>query len=431
MRTFLIIWLGQVGSAIGSRMTNFAMTLWVWDLTHQATALALVGFFTQLPQLLATPFAGVIVDRCSRKQLMIAGDAMAALSTVVILWLHASDQLQIWHLYGAGAINGMFSQCQQLAYTASMSLMMPERHYSRALSLNFLAGYGSSIIGPAIAGAIYPLVGLTGILLVDLSTFAIAVLTVLFVAIPQPEPQVNPLSFQKDLTVGVHYLVQRPGLMGILVTAALFQLAYQVTFALHAPMILARSNGSAQMLAIVSSTAGAGGVVGAILITAWGGPRPRIYGVILGMIGAGLSKVGFSLGRNLLLWVPMQFCLAFNFPLMGSSGNAIWLSKVPPDLQGRVFAISVLIKGMMAPLGRLVAGPLADRVFEPAMMPQGWLSQALGGLFGSKPGAGMAVLYSMAALAMALVGLCGYLYRPLRTVESTLPDHRAIGDNSA
>lgn len=422
MRTFLIIWLGQLGSSVGSRMTSFAMTLWVWDLTQQATALALVGFFTQLPQMLATPFAGVIVDRYSRKQLMMVGDAIAALSTLVILWLHISDHLQIWHLYGAGAINGMFGQLQQLAYTASMTLMVPQRHYSRALSLNFLSGYGSGILGPAIAGAIYPVVGLTGILLVDLVTFAIATLTILLATIPQPQISATSLAFRQDLAVGFRYLCERPGLMGILVTAALFQLAFQMTAALHAPMILARSGGSSQILATVYATSGVGGVMGALLITMWGGPRSRIYGVLLGMIGAGLSRVGFSLGRSLALWMPMQFCLAFNFPLMGSSGNAIWLSKVPPNLQGRVFAISILIKGLMSPIGRLAAGPLADRVFEPAMMPGGWLVPLFGPLFGTGRGAGMALLCGFAAIAMILVGLGGYLYPPLRNVESTLAD---------
>ena len=425
MRIFLTIWLGQLGSTIGSRMTSFALTLWAWDLTQQATALALVGFFTQLPQMLTTPFAGVIVDRYSRKQLMMVGDAAAVFSTIVILWLHTNNQLQIWHLYGAGAINGMFGQLQQLAYAASMTLMVPERHYSRALSLNFLSGYGSNIIGPAIAGTVYPIVGLTGILLVDLGTFAIATVTLLLATIPQPQPPDIPLAIGKDLAVGFRYLSQRPGMVGILITAALFQFIFQITSALHAPMILARSGGSAQTLATVYTTAGIGGVVGAILITTWGGPRPRIYGVLLGMIGAGLSRAGFSLGHSLTLWIPAQFCLSFNFPVMGSSGNAIWLSKVPPDLQGRVFSISVLIKGLMAPLGRLAAGPLADRIFEPAMMPGGQLVPIFGHLFGTGRGAGMAVLCGLASIAMTLVGLCGFLYQPLRTVEATLPDHSA------
>ena len=422
MRTFLTVWLGQLGSSVGSRMTHFTITLWAWDLTQQATALALVGFFTQVPMLLVTPFAGVIVDRWNRKRLMMVGDAVAGASTVVILWLYTSGQLQIWHLYGAGAINGTFTQIQQLAYTTSMALMVPERHYSRAVSLNFLAGYGANILGPAIAGTLYPIIGLVGILLIDLGTFVMATLTVLLATIPQPPVTVAPVALVNDLAVGFRYLAQRPGMIGILVTAALFQLMNGIGNAIHAPMILARSHGSAQTLAIISAMAGIGGVFGAVLMAIWQGPRPRIYGVLLGMVGAGLSKLGLGLGHNLGLWVPMQFCSSFNFPIMGGSGNAIWLSKVPPDLQGRVFSISVLIKGLVSPIGRLLVGPVADHVFEPAMMPDGQLAPIFGGLFGTGRGAGMAVIYSFAGLVMVLIGLCGFLYPPLRTVEAVLPD---------
>jgi len=424
MRTFLTVWLGQFGSNVGSRMTHFAITLWAWDLTQQATALALVGFFIQVPRMLATPLAGVIVDRCNRKYLMVVGDVVAAVSTLLLLWLYTNGRLQIWHLYGTGAINGAFSQIQQLAYTTSMTLMVPPRHYSRAMGLNFLSGYGANIVGPALVGAIYPLVQLSGILWVDLGTFAIAVLTVLFVPIPQPERATGPAAFGKDFVAGFRYLFQWPGLVGILITAALFQFVHDMTNALHAPMILARSGNSAQALAAVSAAAGIGGVVGALIITVWGGPQPRIHGILLGMTGAGISKVGLTLGRSLNFWVPLQFCSSLNFPMMGSSGNALWLSKVPLTLQGRVFAISVLGRGLIAPLGRLVAGPLADHIFEPAMMPQGQLAPLFGGLFGTERGSGMALLYSLAAIAMTLVGLCGYLYRPLRTVETIVPGYR-------
>jgi len=435
MRTFFTVWLGQFGSTIGSRMTHFALTLWAWDITQQATAIALVGFFTQIPRLLVTPLAGVLVDLCPRKGLMMVGDTAAGISTVVLLTLYLSGQLHIWHLYGVGAVNGAFSQIQQLAYTASMSLMVPKAHYTRALSLNFLSGYGSGIFAPALAGILYGIVGLLGILLVDLSTFAIAILVLLAVAIPQPDATPDPdadlpkerpdngihhyaQEIWRDITSGFSYIRDRPGMLGILVTASLFQFAHEISNGVFAPMILARSNNNAQTFGLVSATAGIGGVIGALTITAWGGPQRRIHGILLGMAGAGLSKLVLGLGRTPAVWVPAQFCSSLNFPLMGSSGNAIWLSQVSPERQGRVFSASILTKGAIAPLGRLLAGPLADRVLEPAMMPQGRLAPLLGSLFGTGTGAGMAVLYVGAAIAMTLIGLSGYLYAPLRNVES-------------
>jgi len=427
MRAFITVWLGQMGSAIGSRMTHFAIILWVWNLTEQATAIALIGFFTQVPRMVITPFAGVIVDCWNRKRLMMVGDTVAGVSTVVILVLHLNGSLSLWHLYGTGAVNAAFSQIQQLAYTTSMTLMVPERHYSRALSMNFLSGYGAGIFAPALAGTLYALIGLTGILMIDFATFAIAISTVITVAIPQPTAAPKSLNIAtviQDIGTGFRYIGDRPGMIGILVTASLFQFVHEISNAIHSPMILARTGNNAQALAIVSATSGIGGVVGALAMTTWGGPKRRIHGVLLGMVGAGLSKIGFSLGRNPILWVPMQFLSSLNFPLIGSSGNTIWLRKVSPELQGRVFSVSLLIKGAIPPLGRLMAGPLADDVFEPAMMPTGRLAPLLGGTFGTGAGAGMAVIYGLSAIAMVLIGLGGYLYRPLRVVEDTLPDHK-------
>jgi len=425
MGTFGVVWLGQMGSAVGSRMTHFALVLWVWNLTEQATAIALLGFFTQVPRLLITPLAGVMVDYWNRKRLMMVGDAVAGVSTLVILGLHLDGNLTLGHLYGAGAINAAFSQIQQLAYTTSMTLMVPERHYSRAMSLNFLSGYGAGIVAPALAGTLYAVIGLAGILLIDLATFAIAMATVMAITIPQPPGAAGPLrvsSLLQDMGAGFRYIGDRPGMLAVLVTAALFQFAHDISNAIHAPMVLARTGNNAQVLALVAAASGIGGVVGALTVTAWGGPKRRIHGVLLGMVGAGLSKIGFSLGRLPVVWVPMQLLSSLNFPVIGSSGNAIWLSQVSPERQGRVFAVSLVIKGIIPPLGRLIAGPLADTVLEPAMMPGGRLAPLLGRVFGTGAGAGMAVLYSSSAIAMVLIGLGGYLCRPLRQVEATRPE---------
>ena len=192
MRTFTLIWFGQLVSTIGSYMTEFALTLWAWEVTGSATALALVGFFSQLPRIPITLVAGFIVDRFNRKHLMMLGDSMAALSTIGIGILFLADGLQIWHLYLAASVNGGFGQIQGLAYRTSISSMVPPQQLTRANSLNSAVHYGSTIFGPALAGVLYPLIGLMGILLIDLVTFGVAIATLLSVRIPQPAPQPPP-----------------------------------------------------------------------------------------------------------------------------------------------------------------------------------------------------------------------------------------------
>ena len=418
MRTFTLIWFGQLVSTLGTYMTFFALTLWAWDKTGSATSLALVGFFSQLPRIPITLFAGLIVDRFNRKYLMLLGDAVAAFATVAIGVLYFTQQLQIWHLYVVVIVSGGFGQIQTLAYQASVSMMVSKQHYTRTGSMAAIVHYGSNIIGPALAGILYPLIGLSGIVAIDLVTFTVAFATLLAAAIPQPEKRVEPVKLVSKLTLGFRHVWQQPGLKALLLVTVGFTFAHDLGGALYSPMILARTDGSAQAFASISAMAGIGGVVGAIIVTIWGGPNRRINGVLGGYAGAGLSKIAFGLGQSLTVWLPAQVCASLNFPLLGSSRNALWMEKVSPDIQGRVFASNdLLIQGASAG-AVLLAGPLADRLLEPAMMPGRPLANLLSASFGSGPGAGMAVLYTLCALAMLLVGLGGFMVPSLRTIET-------------
>lgn len=432
MRIFITVWLGQVVSTLGSRMTSFAVTIWAWELTGQATALTLLVFFTQLTRLLVTPFAGVIVDRWNRKLLMMFGDAVAGLSTIAILLLFWHQNLHIWHLYLAGALNGTFDQLQELAYSTSIATLVPKQQYSRASSMGYFIGYGSKIFAPALAGALYPVIGLTGILFIDLVTFAIAISSVLFVSIPQPIPEAAHQHLQTwrnlwwEVTSGCRYIFARSGLLALLISTSLFWFAHDLGGAVFAPMLLARTQNDTAVLGSVSAAAGVGGVVGALAMSTWGGPKRRIHGVLLGMVGAGLSKTVFGLGQTLLVWIPAQLCSSLHFPLMGSSEQAIWLAKVRPDIQGRVFAVSALSLHITTSLSYLIAGPLADRVLEPAMQPGGLLVPVLGGIFGTGPGAGMALQYVLTSLCLLLVGAGGYAFQAVLNLEDSIPDHEGI-----
>lgn len=416
-------------STIGSYMTAFTLTIWAWELTGQATALALVAFFTQVPRVLISPLAGVIVDRYNRKLLMMVGDGVAAFSSLAILLLFLAGHLQIWHLYVAGVLEGTFGQIQELAATASITMLVPKQHYTRATGMISTLHYGSNIIAPALASVLYSIIGLSGILSIDLITFAVAVSTVLFVDIPQPhvedsqnQPQ-SPKFNCKELIFGFKYIFSRPSLLALLIVAALFQFAHDLGAALYSPMILARSGNNTQVLGSVAAAAGVGGVVGAIFVSTWGAPKHKIHGLLLGMIGAGLSKIVFGLNRMPLIWIVAQFCSSLNFPLMGSCRDAIWLSKVNLNLQGRVFATRATIMLVTSAIAPLIAGFLADRVLEPAMMPGGNLANIFGSIFGTGHGAGIALLYVLTSICLLLVGLGGYTFKNLREVENNLPDY--------
>jgi predicted MFS family arabinose efflux permease len=385
-----------------------------------------------------TLVAGLIIDRTNRKFLMIIGDTVAAATTLVILWLYLTNQLQIWHLYISGALNGAFSEIQSLAYSVSIATLVTKQHYTRATSMNSAIHYSSVIIAPALAGILYYIIGLNGILLIDLVSFTIAVVTVLKVHIPQPtlndtqsiKPQADRDTEHQDhkgifwqLIFGFRYVVARPSLLAIIVVASLFWFAHDIGATLYSPMILARTGNDAKILGSISSAAGLGGVIGTLVLSTWGGPKRRIHGLLLGMAGAGLSKTVFGLGQGLLIWLPAQFCSSLNFPLLTSSSAAILLTKVRPDVQGRVFAVRSTIQQAVSAIAVLMAGLLADYIFQPAMMPGGSFTPIFSWLFGTGKAAGMALLYVISSLCLLVFGLTGYAFRVLRDVEIILPDH--------
>ncbi len=249
-----------MASIIGSRMTVFAFTIWAWKLTGSATALALIGFFFLASSVAIAPFAGVIVDRSNRKRLMMLSDTIIALSEFAILLLHLAGNLQIWHLYLIAAINGLCNQVQVLAYGVSIPMLVRKQHYTRAIGMGSVLSYGSEIIGPALGAVLYYAIGLTGILLIDLISFVIAIGTVLFVHIPQPPvSEVGRQSrggIRHELAFGFRYILARKSLLTLLLLVSLFWLAHDIGNSLYSPMILARTGSNAEVLAKLRSRGG-------------------------------------------------------------------------------------------------------------------------------------------------------------------------------
>jgi hypothetical protein len=428
MRAFTIVWAGQIISLLGSAMTGFGVTLWIYEGTEKATALALGNFFFMMPLLLLSPVAGALVDRYNRKLMMMVSDLAAGATTVVMLLLYATDNLQLWHLFILNAINGAFQAFQWPAYSAAMSLMLPKEQYARANSMLQLAGSGSHIFAPVLAGALIGPLGLGGIMMIDIVSFVFAVGTLIFVHIPQPgvseagrEGKGNLLA---ESVYGFWYILERPSLLGLQLVFMLGNFFTGMAFTVFAAMILARTGNDELIFGSVQSAAAAGGVAGALAMTAWGGPKRRVHGVLGGWIFMGLvGTVFLGLGRALPVWVAFAFLGRFVGPMIDASNQAIWQSKVPPDVQGRVFSIRRLIAWFASPVAALLAGPLVDLGLEPAMREGGSLTGAFGWLVGTGPGAGMALLFILGGGLATLAGLGGYAFRAVRDAEDILPDH--------
>lgn len=428
MSAFTIIWVGQVFSLIGSAMSGFAVTIWAWDNQGTATALALVGFFNFAPLILFSPIAGALVDRWNRKLVMALSDLATGLTTVVILVLFSLGRLQLWHLFVTGAFAGLFQSFQWPAYSAAISQMMPKEQYGRASGMMSLAQWGSGIFAPVLAGMLIGKIGLNGILMIDLSTLTIALITLSLAAVPQPlrDPQEKKERLLKDASFGFRYILQRPSLLWLQLVFFAGNLLAVIATTLVNPMVLAWTGNNANTLGTVQSAGAVGGVAGSLLIAAWGGPKKRIHGVLAGWLLAGLlGYTLFGLAGGLTLWLAASFCENFFGPIINGSNQAIWQSKVLPAMQGRVFSVRAMIAQITAPISMLVAGPLADKVFEPAMQNGSALASLFGGVFGRHAGSGMALMITICGILILLVGAGGYLLRPVKEVEELIPDFDA------
>jgi MFS family permease len=430
MLGFTLVWLGQIVSVLATNMTAFAMTIWVFEKTGSVTALAWVQVFFITPLLVISPLAGVMVDRHNRKLMMMMSDLLAGLATIAILVLQAFGVLEVWHLYVAAIFQGLGNAFQWPAYSAAISTMVTKEQYGRANGMMSLVDMGPGVLAPMLAGALLPVIGLTGILSIDVATFLLAILVLLFVHIPQPLRTAAGTQRQgslfKEAAFGFRYIFARPSLLGLQLIFFFGNLCTGIAYTVVAPMILLRTGNDSVSLGLVQSAGAIGGVVGGIGMSVWGGFKRKVHGVLAGWIVSSFFFALMGLGTTLPFWIATSVLSTILVPLVNGSNQAIWQAKVAPDMQGRVFSARRLIAWLPNPIAPLIAGTLTDHVLEPAMRAPSGLSTLFGWLVPPGPGAGAGLLIFFAALGGILAGLTGYLIRPIHQAEAILPDHDTL-----
>lgn len=430
MFAFLIIWLGQIVSVLASGMSQFALTIFMYEKTNSATALGLMQVFYITPFLLISPFAGVMVDRYNRKWMMMISDLGAGLATLGILVVLYFDVWQFWHMYVASVIFGLGNAFQWPAYSAAISTMVSKEQLGRANGLMSLMEAGPGVLAPILAGTLLPVIRLTGILFLDVATFLIAIGALLAVHVPQPPRTQEGMQagggMLKQAAYGFQYIFARPSLLGLQLIFFAGNLFAGIGFTVFAPMILARSGSNSLMLGTVQSAGAIASVAGGVLMSAWGGFKRRVHGVLLGWILSGLGMAVIGLAGGLPIWITGVALTSLVGPLVNASNQAIWQSKVAPDVQGRVFSARRLIAWFTNPISPIIGGTLADFWLEPAARAGTGLPAAFAWLVGQGAGAGMGLLIVFCGAAAALVGMAGYLVPPILHAETLLPDHEAL-----
>lgn len=423
MRTFITIWFGQFISMLGSGLTGFALSVYIYQETGSATQLGLSMLSATLPSLLISPLAGVLVDRWDRRWVLLLSDTGAGLSTLMIWLLLGEGHLAVWHIYLANAANSLLGAFQRPAFMASTTLLVPKRQYGRAAGLGQLGAAVSQIVSPLAAGFLIGRIRVQGVILIDFATYLVAALSLLVVRIPRPAEsgaEERGRGVLREAGYGLTYLRRRPGLMGLLLLFAFCNFSLGLYAVLFTPLVLSFS--TADALGGVLSAGGFGMLGGSLVMSGWGGTRRKVNSLFgaLGLAGAFLCLAG--LRPNPFLVGAAASGFFFMVPIANGSSQAIWLAKVAPEVQGRVFATRAMMATVANPLAYLLAGPLVDYLFGPLMAVDGALADSVGTVIGVGAGRGIGLLFVTIGLLMSVATLLAYLYPRIRWLEDELPD---------
>jgi len=419
---------------LGMVIVRYFLLVWAYQVSNSATIVALLSFFNYVPYILISPVAGILCDRVDRRLVLLFGDVGAGLTISALLIVNASSELQAWHFFLTEFGLGIFEAFQVNAYSIIITTLVSSEQYTRANGMRSLAESGSSVLAPILGGLLLGFLKTEWLVTVGIVTTLAATAALLLVRVPPPlsteEGKHASGSFWHEARYGFSFIFRRRGLCYLMLEFTAINLMAAITYYSILPaMILARSGGEEMALGLVQSALGIGGVIGAIAISAWGGPKRKIHSVLLGAaISFTFGDLFLAIGRSLPFWVIAAIASSLTIPFIVSTNTAIWQSCVPADIQGKVFAARNLVTITVMPLGFLISGPLADRVFEPAMAGGGNLAQAFGWLIGTGPGAGMALMFICTGILGTLFSLGGYLIPDLVHVEDAVPAADLAGE---
>lgn len=409
MRPFFVLWGGQFLSVIGSTMTQFALAIWIWEQTNTVTPMILTTVFFFAPTIFIGPIAGALVDRWDRKRLMVASDTLAGLASVFVLGFFAAGQLEVWHLYITAFLSGAFQSLQAPALMASVSTLVPQEDYPRAASLLGLSDSMGQILAPVLAGLLYAVIGVNGILLIDFITFIFAVSTLLFIHIPRPEVSIegdtSKGSLLKESLFGFQFLLSQRNLLALFGFMLVVNVLVEPWASMLSPLVLARSGGDTVVLAIVQFGGFVGAVIGGIAVYRVRVGTEYTKYLLIGLAALGLLTLPIGLSGTILAWMIAHFMFFFLHAFIGAYHHTIWQLAVPADVQGRVFAVRRLTFGLTATLSPYFFGQLADQTFEPAFQQSSQLQYSLGWFVGNGTGAGIAAIFVICSALLVMLAV--------------------------
>lgn len=403
LRTFFVLWSTQSLSQLGSAMTNFALTLWLYQRTGSALQTAFLSICSYAPYVCMSIFAGALSDRWEKKKVMLACDTFAACCTVTVLVLLKNGLLAPWHMYLLNAVNGLMNTVQQPASDVAMTLITPKKHYQRTSGLRSFSNSLVTILNPVIATALFSLGGMDVVIYVDLATFAVAFATLLlFVRIPNLANENKREVFSESMKAGLRYLRNNQLILVLILFLAGVNLVASAFDAVLPALILPRENGGETVLGIVTSCAGVATLIGSLVVTVLPAPKNRVRVIYVTMlISLGTENFLLAFTRTPFLWCLGQVVGWLLVPVMSANLDVVLRTTIPENMQGRVYSCRNTLQFFTIPIGFFLGGYMVDEICEPIMKNVS-AGSMLPGLFGNGKGSG-------AAMVMFVLGVTGIM----------------------
>jgi MFS family permease len=423
MGVFTLIWSGQFVSYMGTSLTEFALAIWLYQHTSSVTQFTLASLCAALPGVLVAPLAGVVVDRHSRRWILLCCDILAALSTLGAGTLAFTGHLNVWFICLANIIASVSGAFQRPAYMALVTQLVPQERLNRVNGMIQFANASTQLVAPVLSGALLPIIQLQGIFLIDLTTFLFSMGTLLL-ARYSTEPrtvhaggeQEQKGNFVQDVAVVWRYLQQHSGLVILLLLFTVTNFLTGMVSVLVKPMILSFT--SAALLGTLMSIGGIGMIVGALTMSVWRGFKRRVHTILcfLSISSICLALVGVS--TSFLLIAVAGFAFYFCLPLINGSVHALFQNLTDTSMQGRLFSVLDMLTGAVVPLAYLLSGPLADALFEPLLRADGSLSHSVGQIIGVGQGRGIGFMFILIGGILLIITLCCSASSRLRHLEA-------------
>jgi len=426
MRTFYTLTFTQLFSLIGSRMTGIVVGFRVFQDTGSAAPLLIAAFFAEAPSMVGGVFSGLLADRWDRRHVIRLGDAGQAVATLLLIVSFAAGAFEVWHLYVAMLIQGIFSTIQAPAALAAITVLVPDAQRDRANGINGMGFNLAGVVAPVLAGLAYGIVGITGVMAFDLFTFVVAVTVVSRIPLPRPaqsaEDQAARGSLRQEMLAGWHFLTARRALLATVIYLSFIFFLINGPLEMALPYLLSIT-GSEATAGLLLGVMSLGALAGSVTVALVGRVRDRMRAILAGYLLLGLMLMAFGVARHPLLIAPALFLTMFPLPLGGALFNSVIQIKTPPDLQGRVFAINGQLFTLTTPFSFLITAGLVERILEPAVRRPAW--DVVAPLVGRQDGSGMGLLLLLVGAIILITTLAVAAPPHLRRLEATLPDYAA------